>query len=101
MNDESRYSSRFSAFWPVLFIVLSLLFVNVVQLGSTLSQRSQINAAKAEMTKNLEKARFINQTFEALGRDMLALAPSNEAVAALVKELGLRQNPNAPAPADK
>ena len=100
MSNESSSSVRqFSPFWAVLFLILSLLFVNIVQLTTTFKQRSQIIAAKTEMEKNLPKAQFINQTFEALGRDLLALAPSNQTVAKLVQELGLRQNPAAPAPA--
>lgn len=98
-NETSSSVRQFSPFWAIVLIVVSLLFLNIAQLTNTFNQRSQIIAAKTEMEKNLPKAQFINQTFEALGRDLLALAPSNQTVAKLVQELGLRQNPAAPAPA--
>lgn len=113
-HDETEYAEkRFSSFTPILILVLSFLFVNVIQITNTISQRgelkkahTQVEALQVELDKVLPQAKTINDTIEGLLRDLVAMAPNSPGAQKIVTDFQIRladQNGGgqAPAPAPK
>jgi hypothetical protein len=106
-NDDIQSTKRFSSFTPILILVLSFLFVNVIQITNTITQRSELKKIQVKMDAVLPQAKTINETSEGLLRDLVAMAPSSPGAQKIVTDFQVRlSNPNggpapAPAPAHK
>ncbi len=89
MTDSS--SSAYSAFWPLLPVLLVLIVINGFQLRTTFEQRSAIHRLSAQLETVLPQARLINETMVGLSRDVLNLAQTSTGARQIVAEFQIRQ----------
>lgn len=111
-TEYTETEKRYSSFTPILILVLSFLFVNVIQITNTISQmgelkkvRAQVEAMQGDLDKILPQAKIINDTIEGLLRDLVAMAPNSPGAQKIVTDFQIRlAEPNggqSPAPAPK
>ena len=88
----------YSPFWVLTLVFLTLVFLQVVYLRGDFLKRDQIRAAREQLTAPLNKAQTINQMTEAVGRELLALAPDSPEAAKIIAEFKIQLNapPNPP-----
>jgi len=81
MSPQNTPAKTYSPFWPVGFVFATLIFLQAWYVKDDFNQRSQIKAAGAQLKGLVGQAQTINQTTEAVGRelDALAAADSEEA----------------------
>jgi len=100
MDDENTVK-RYSSFTPILILVLSFLFVNVIQIWGTVGQRSDLLKLRSQVSEVLAKAQTINETSEGILRDLVAMAPNSPGAQKIVTDFQVRVNGaqnSAPAP---
>jgi hypothetical protein len=64
---------NYSPFWALAVVFLTFCFLQGMTVKNSLKQRSQLEAAQAELQKMIPQALTINQTVENLGRDLLSM----------------------------
>jgi hypothetical protein len=88
-NSQQTYSP----FWALAALFLTFIFVQGVNLKEITAQRSQLQAAHAELEKILPEALKINKTVENLGNDLLSM--TNQEARQIVADFKI--TPTAPA----
>ena len=94
-DDASR---SYSPFWAILAVFVTLIFLQTTYVMGDFEQKSQIKAAGAQVKPQLTQAKTVNQTTEALGRDLVALSANSTEAAKIVAEFKIRLNAPAEAP---
>jgi hypothetical protein len=97
-------SQTYSAFYPVLAVLIALAAVHASYINSDLKERLQLKRALVELAPTLPQAARITKIAEDLGKDLVTLAGANDAEAAkIVTEFNIKTNrpaaPTASAPA--
>ncbi len=91
--------ARYSPFWAVFAVFLTLAIVQSFYLKGVLDQRHQIQAADEQVKKLLPQAQTINQTVEKVGYELVALANAKSVEAnKIISEFKIHLNPP-PSPA--
>ncbi|MFQ3671587.1 MAG: hypothetical protein SNJ84_09035 [Verrucomicrobiia bacterium] len=93
MSDASPSSNgkTYSAFWPLLPVMVVLVVINGFQLRATFEQRAAMNRLSAQLETVLPQARLINETMVGLSRDVLNMAQSSAGARKIVEEFQIRQ----------
>jgi hypothetical protein len=84
-----------SPFWPVWVVFLTLIFLQSTYLLNDFKQQSQIKAARTQLKSALAQAQAVNQTTEAVGRELVALSGKSTEAARIVAEFKIKVNPPA------
>ncbi|MGI8964983.1 MAG: hypothetical protein ACR2H1_02725 [Limisphaerales bacterium] len=86
--------ARYSSFWAVCAVFLTLGVVQSFYLKGVLDQRQQIQMADEQVKKLLPQAQTINQTVEKLGYELVALANAKSVEAnKIISEFKIHLNP--------
>ena len=90
MSDK-KIASGYSAFWPVLIVLISIGIVQAYHFSGTLEARKQMKETREQVQKVLPNAKSINDAVENVGRDLIALSDgkSNEA-AKIIAEFNIQ-----------
>ena len=107
MNDSEKKAvmeikagaGRYSPFWPIFVVFLTLAVMQGFYLRSALVQRAQMKVNDEQITKVLPQARTINQMVENVGHELIALSNAKSTEAAkIISEFKIQMNaPVAPA----
>ena len=96
-TDSSPGATRlYSPFCVLVLVFLTLLFLQAVYLRGDFIKHNQIRAARDQLNAPLAKAQTINQMTEAVGRELLALAPDSPEAAKIIAEFKIQLNTNTP-----
>jgi hypothetical protein len=101
MTSTDLPQKSYTPFCALLFVFLVFLGVNAAHVFYDLRQRSMISAAQAQLKEGTKQAQTINQTTEALGRDLVALSTNSPEAAKIISEFKIKINPSAPRPNQK
>ena len=105
MNDimnpeENRNSTQagqaencYSPFWAVWLVFVTLAIVQVLYFADDSRDRSRLQAAENQLQNSLNQVRAVNQTLEAVGRELVALAPKSPEAARIVNEFKIKLTP--------
>jgi hypothetical protein len=85
-------ASHHSPFWALLAVFGVLLFLQAMYVLDDFKQRSQILSARAQLKTALTQAGALNQTTEAVGRDLLALSTNSVEAAKIIAEFKIKLN---------
>jgi hypothetical protein len=92
-DDASRPAPQNnSPFWALLGLFLALGFLQAAYLIDDYGKRAQVLAALAQIQAVAAKARTINQTTEAVSRDLIALSARSPEAEKIVAEFNIRRN---------
>jgi len=76
-----------------MMVFLTLIAMQTAYVIGDFRERAQIRATQAELAKTLSAAQQINQTTEALGKELIELADAKSAEAAkIVAEMNIKVN---------
>ena len=101
MNSQTNprpTAKTYSPFWALLALFLTLIVLQISYVIGDFKQQSQIQAARAQLTSPLTQARNINQTTEAVGRELIALSTNSAEAAKIIAEFKIQINQPAQAP---
>lgn len=98
-NDSPDADSRsHSPFIGILAVLAALITANLFQTFNLFSQRSNLKQMDQRADTLLPEARVLQgqlePRLEALSRDLVLMAPTNEAARTLVSQFGITWNPN-------
>jgi len=82
---ESPSESTFSPFWPLLVLVVGLLFWSGYQVYATNSQRNVYRAQFEQAKPTLVEAQNVTQHYNALMQDLVQTAGKDPAAADIAK----------------
>ena len=100
-NPTDPTQATYSPFWPVFAVFVVLIFLQGAYLIDDFKQRSQLQAAKIELTRTVAQAQTINLTAERVGHELLTLAADKSAEAAkIIADFQIRSNAPPQAPKD-
>lgn len=92
MNPQTRPSKTYSSFWALGLLIVTLMFLQTTYLIDDYKQKSQIEAARIQINPTLAQARTISQTTEAVGRELVTLAPDSPEAAKIIAEFRIQLN---------
>ncbi|MBI3850771.1 MAG: hypothetical protein HY298_10935 [Verrucomicrobia bacterium] len=92
MNPPNTTVNTYSPFWALCVLFVTLLFLQTTYLIDDFKQKSQIQAARAQFKPTLTQAQNISQTTEAVGRELVALAPNSPEAAKIISEFKIQLN---------
>ena len=106
MEDEEDFEPapevgelRFSVFWPVLLLGLSLLIVLTWEISIGASTRRSAQTVQDQQVRLVDQAKQVQQNLEKLVRGLVELAKTDEEAKKLVTKFGIKITPPAqPAP---
>jgi hypothetical protein len=83
----------YSAFFPVMAVVIALAVAHFLYILSDINEHSQLKRARAELAPTLPAAARVTKIAEDLGKDLVVLAAANDAEAAkIVTEFNIKTN---------
>lgn len=91
--SESNNSRQFSAFWPLLILLVTLVTLQAVAIYRTLQQKDLIAANVSQLEKVEDEAKKVDTVLGAFSRDLLTLAEKNTNAQRVVTDFQIRQNP--------
>ena len=93
MNPQNIAAKTYSPFWALILVFATLIFLQAwYVLKDDINQRSQIEATQAQLKSLVGQAQTINQTTEAIGRELMALSSSSEEAARIITEFNIQLN---------
>jgi len=92
MNSPTTAAKTYSPFWALCLLFATLMFLQATYLIDDFKQKSQIEAARAQLKGALTQAQTISQTTEAVGRELVALAPTSPEAAKIIAEFKIQLN---------
>jgi len=92
MNASAGPSKSYSPFWPLWGVFAVLVFLQTEYVLDDFNQRSQILATRAQLKSNLTKAETINQTTEAVGRELVSISTNSPEAAKIISEFKIKIN---------
>ncbi len=93
MNSPDRNTAKtYSPFWALLVLCATLGFLQATYLIDDFKQKSQIEAARAQLKSALTQAQTISQTTEAIGRELVTLAATSPEAAKIIAEFKIQLN---------
>jgi hypothetical protein len=90
MNPGEFPQKTYSPFWSVWLVFMVFLLVQCAHLAEDFRARSQMKAMRTQFKPALIQAQTVNQTTEAVGRDLVALAPNSSEAAKIISEFKIR-----------
>lgn len=97
-GDEVRpVAHAYSPFWALVVLVITLSFLQTAYLIDDFADRARIQTARSELKPVFARAQTINQTTEAVGRELIVLSSKSPEAAKIVAEFNLEINNPAPA----
>jgi hypothetical protein len=91
MDAANPPTKRYSPFWPVTVVFISLIVLQSFYIAADFNDRSRIKQAHAELAPLVSQARKITQVLEDLGKELITLSRAHNAEAAkIVSELNLK-----------
>ena len=90
MNPEEFPQKAYSLFFPVWLVFLVFALVQGAHLVDDFRQYSQIKSIRTQFKPALTQAQTVNQTTEAVGRDLVAIAPNSPEAAKIISEFKIR-----------
>lgn len=95
-TDNRNAMKTYSPFWALLLLCATLGFLQSTYLIDDFKQKSQIQAARAQLKPTLTQAQTISQTTEAVGRELVALGAGSPEAAKIISEFKIQLNQPAP-----
>jgi len=92
MNPQNTAAKTYSPFWALGLVFATLIFLQAWYLKDDFNQRSQIEATQAQLKSLVGQAQTINQTTEAVGRELFALSSTSEEAARIITEFKIQLN---------
>lgn len=106
MSTEERIEegqTRYSTFWPLMLISVSVIVLLIYQLLFILSQRnalvSQIDLKRDDDAKAKKIIESVEPALNRLVNDLAVLSDTDSEAKAILNKYGFRRTTNAPAPA--
>ena len=98
MNAQSTAAQEYSPFWALSLLIVTLIFLQTWYVVEDFKQRSEIEAARAQLKGLVGQAQTISQTTEAVGRELVVLATHSEEATKIIAEFKIQiDNPGTPA----
>ena len=93
-NEIHPGQQTFSPFWALVILFITLGFLQTAYLVDDTSKCDQTQTARAQLKKDFVQARTINQTTEAVGRELIVLSAKSPEARKIVAEFNLEiKNP--------
>jgi hypothetical protein len=96
--NVDRAVNVYSPFWPVFIVFATLIFVQAAYVIGDFQQQSQLKTARAQLQPLMVQAQTINQTTEAVGRELMAMSTNSPEAAKIIKEFKIQLNHPAGSP---
>ncbi len=90
--DPNAPTRSYSPFGALMFVFVVLIFLQTTYLSQDSKEQSGIENARTQLKPALAHARTINETTEAVGRDLVALSTNSAEAASIVAEFKIRLN---------
>ena len=91
-TDIRPKTKTYSPFWALGLLFATLIFLQVSYVIEDSKQQTQIQAARAQLKPALTQAKTISQTTEAVGHELVALAPKSPEAAKIIAEFKIQLN---------
>ena len=96
--SDAAQKQKYSPFWALVLLIGTLIFLQTAYVADDIRQRSQIEAARAQLKGLLGHAQTISQTTDSIGRELVALAAKSDEAARIIAEFRIQiDNPAAQA----
>ena len=95
MNSQASNNpaaKTYSSCWALCVLFATLIFLQVSYVIDDFRQKSQIQAARAQLKPTLTQAQNISQTTEAVGRELVALSTNSAEAAKIIAEFKIQLN---------
>ena len=94
MSDSPSSSTRrkFSAFWPLLILFVTIIALQTQALIRVYDQRKQFEANLKQLAEVQTEAKKVDTALGAISRDLLGLADKNTNAQRVVADFQIRQN---------
>ena len=89
-SDAGPAEKSYPPFWALWIVFLTMACLQAAYLSNELRQQSRIEATLAEMKVPLAQSQAVNQTIEAIGRELLALSADSTEAAKIVAEFKIK-----------
>ncbi len=90
MNPDSSPNRSYSPFWALAPVFAALLAGYAIQLWGLAGQNRQMRQADASLVQALPRAVAVTAKLQAVGKDLVDLAPSSAAARQIVNEFEIR-----------
>lgn len=87
-----RATEAYSPFWAILSVFTTLILLQVSSMIGDFSQRSQLKAARSQLQPMMAQAMTINQTTDAVGRELVAMSSTSAEAVKIINEFKIQLN---------
>ncbi len=91
--ELSKSSTQYTAFWPLIIILSTVLIISGFELINLLGQRQQLRLVSAQLEKPAQQAQLINGTLGKMSKELLLLSSNSEEARKIVRDFGIQMRP--------
>ena len=91
-SNSTPASRKFSAFWPLLILLITILALQIQGLFRVYDQRKQFENNLKQLAQVETEAKKVDVALGAISRDLLDLAEKNTNAQRVVADFQIRQN---------
>lgn len=99
--ETNNNANRYTAFWPLVIILSTVLIISGFELVNLLGQRQQLRLAFTQMEKPAQQAQVVNKTLAKMSKELLMLSANSMEARKIVQEFGIQMRQPEAAPEKK